>query len=455
MNENNIDTIVIGAGLTGLTLAYYLKKAGKNVVVLERTDKPGGVIHTITQNGFTYETGPNTGIIGSPELVELIDDLGKNIEVEIADPKAKYRWIWKNGKWNALPSGFISAVTTPLFSLKDKIRILGEPFRKPGKNPNETVKELVIRRLGKSFLNYAVDPFISGIYAGDPSKLVTRFALPKLYNLEQNYGSFIKGAIKKAKEPKAEIEKRVSREVFSTKGGLYNLILALEKEIGKENIIYNALNLSVNKSNNAYSASFTQNDKDKLIESDKIISTVNGFNVKSIFSFLQEEDVKPFQELNYAKVVQVVACYNEWKGIPINAFGGLIPSIEEREALGILFPSSIFKNRAPEKGAILSIFLGGINKPGMHAQSEFAIEKIALKEIKETLKTEEYPDLIKIFKYERAIPQYEITSGERFETIKKLENQYPGLIIAGNVRDGIGIADRVKQAKQIAYQIIN
>jgi oxygen-dependent protoporphyrinogen oxidase len=232
MTTRNNSITIIGAGLTGLTLAYYLKKAGKNVTILEKSNHVGGVMTTVEQDGFVFETGPNSGIISSTELVELLDDLSDKIEVEIADPKSKYRWIWKDGKWNALPTGLMSAVTTPLFSLKDKFRILGEPFRKPGTNPDENVADLVVRRMGKSFLNYAIDPFISGIYAGNPKNLITQYALPKLYNLEQNYGSFIKGAIAKKKEPKTELETRVTKEVFSVKGGFKNLVNALCEKIG-------------------------------------------------------------------------------------------------------------------------------------------------------------------------------------------------------------------------------
>ena len=153
-----------------------------------------------------------------------------------ADPNAK-RYILKNGQWTPLPSGLISAINTPLFTLKDKFRILGEPFRKPGSDPDESVAQLVRRRLGESFLDYAVNPFISGVYAGDPEKLITRYALPKLYALEQNYGSFIKGSIAKARQKKTELEKKATREVFSAKGGLGNLIKALTLKIGKEKIL--------------------------------------------------------------------------------------------------------------------------------------------------------------------------------------------------------------------------
>jgi len=236
---------VIGAGLTGLTTAYYLHKKGIDVTVFDKADRAGGVIQTYQEDGFIYENGPSTGVLGTPEAAELIEELSDLCQLEIADEDAKFRWIWKAGRWVALPSGLMGGITTPLFTFADKLRLLGEPFRKAGTDPNETLADLVRRRMGKSFLKYAVDPFILGIYSGDPARLVTKYALPKLYNLEQKYGSFIGGAMKKAKEPKSDRDKKATREVFSMSGGLSNLIDALVKKIGLKRVVLDAQNIVV------------------------------------------------------------------------------------------------------------------------------------------------------------------------------------------------------------------
>lgn len=454
--ETKTDIVVIGAGLTGLTLAYWLRAAGKDVSVLEKSSLVGGVINTNTEDGFTYETGPNTGVIGSPELVALFDSLKDALNVETPAPEAKFRWIWKNGRWNPLPNGLLSAITTPLFTTYDKFRILGEPFRKPGTNPDETVADMVIRRMGRSFLDYAVDPFISGVYAGDPHRLVTRFALPKLYALENNYGSFVKGSMKKRKEPKTALEKRVTREVFSAKGGLQHLIRALYEGIGEQHVLTDCNGVKVHQDNNGYVCSYTDKGSNTIqLRSKYVITTVPGNCLAGLFSFLEDKDLQSITDLNYAKVVQVAVGYKTWTGKTLNAFGGLVPSLEKRNCLGILFPSSLFENRAPEGGALLSVFLGGIKKPEFMAKSDEEITQIVLDEVKETLQCEQKPDLIRIFRYENAIPQYEISSEQRFQAIDTIQNSYPGLILAGNIRNGIGMSDRVKQAIQIADSLIN
>lgn len=451
MKTENADIIIIGAGLTGLSLAYHLKKNGRQPLLLEKAARPGGVIQTHSEEGFIFESGPNTGVLSNKETALLFEELSGRFTLETGNSGAKKRYILKEGRWQPIPSGLLSAVATPLFTLKDKFRILGEPFRKPGTDPDETVAGIVTRRMGKSFLDYAVDPFISGIYAGDPSRLVTRYALPKLYALEQNYGSFIKGAMRKGREKKSEDEKKATKEVFSARGGLGSLIAALENEIGSESIKCGITGLKTGYTGNGFSVSFSDSaGQEHSLTCPILVSTAGGYSLPEILPFLSPEDLAPVLRLEYAGVVQVAAGYKKWNGFPLDAFGGLVPSAEKRQILGILFPSAIFAGRAPEGGALLSVFLGGTRNRELLARSDDEIIKIALDEIRMTLHTGETPDLLKIFRYEKAIPQYEVSSGERLECIKGIEAKYPGLILAGNIRDGIGMADRVKQAKHIA-----
>lgn len=444
---------IIGAGLTGLTTAWYLKKNGIDFTLFEKSDRPGGVIRTIHENGFIYETGPNTGVLSHPEAFELLEELYPDCEIEIADQAAKARWIWKGSKWEPLPSGIFSAITTPLFTLGDKIRILGEPFREKGTDPEETLSHLVKRRLGKSFLNYAVDPFILGIYAGDPDFLVTKYALPKLYNLEQNYGSFIRGALKKSKEPKSEREKKATREVFSVKGGLQNLTDALVKQIGKDRIILNCDKTEVVPlEGNKYTIK-TQDGN--FHDYSHIVTTVGAHRLQQLIPFAFNENLEKICCLRYAKVAQVSLGFSKWQGIRLNAFGGLVPSGENRDILGALFISSFLKGRAPSEGALLSVFIGGLRRPDLPDLPDNKIISIVEKEISSMMKLSEFkPDLLRIHRYDHAIPQYGPESAEKLRTIEAIQKNHPGLILAGNIRDGIGMADRIKQGRTIAEQIM-
>ncbi|MBN2167431.1 MAG: protoporphyrinogen oxidase [Marinilabiliaceae bacterium] len=442
------DIVIIGAGITGLTLAYYLKGAGKQFVVLEKSDKHGGVIKTIKKDGFLFETGPNTGVIGQPEVVELFDSLGNAIKIEEGNDLVKKRYILKNKKWQVLPHNHKLAVSTPLFTLKDKFRILGEPFRKKGTNPDETLAEMVKRRMGNSFLNYAVDPFILGVYAGDPNKLVTRYALPKLYNLEQDYGSFVKGAIKKKKLPKTELEKKTNRAVFSFEGGLSSLTNAVYDRIGDNYFCFCSDGVVVRPlKDGTFNVSYYQKSEKKNIIANKVITTIGSHGLIDVLPFVEKEWAEKLINLQYARVVEVSIGFKKWKGFDLDGFGLLIPHIEKSNLLGILFMSSLFNNRAPKGGALLTVFMGGVRNDSLCDLSDDIVKKILADEFTSLTGLNEFkPDLLEFKRYSYAIPQYTASTKERLEAVNYLEKKYPGLHIAGNLKDGIGMADRIKQA---------
>lgn len=448
------DIVIIGAGLTGLTAGFYLRKKNKKVLIVETLDRTGGVINSVSEGGFLYETGPNTGVLSTPEIAALFRDLEGKCTLEPADPTAKSRWIWKGNRWEPLPGGLLQAVTTPLFTFGDKLRILAEPFRKRGTNPFESVASLVKRRMGKSYLDYAVDPFISGIYAGNPELLVTKYALPKLYNLEMEYGSFIRGGVAKSFSKKTPAEASATREVFSASGGLSKITEALSDGIGSDSIMLSCIDPICELKENKYITAFKKDGMEIRVESDYLITTCGSFNLRNLIPFAEDGELNSIDNLEYAKVAQVILGYRSWKGIPLKAFGGLVPSREGREILGVLFTSSFLKNRAPDGGALVSVFMGGARKPEIVEKSDAEIIGIALRETGQMLKSEGVtPDLIKVFRYNHAIPQYTRSSEERLAAIAAMEKKYPGLILAGNIRDGIGMADRVKQGVSVAGKI--
>jgi oxygen-dependent protoporphyrinogen oxidase len=450
------DVIVIGAGISGLATAHHLKKAGKDILVLEQSAEVGGVIKTVKEKGYIYEMGPNSGVIGNIEVNRLFDDLKGDCELEEANDNVKKRYVLKAGKWEALPGSLKGAVKTPLFTLKDKFRILAEPFRKAGTNPHETLAELVKRRMGQSFLDYAIDPFIIGVYAGDPNRLVPKYALPKLYNLEQEYGSFIKGTIKKSFIKKTEDEKRVTRGVFSAKGGLSSIVDAIMKRLGTETVVLNAANIEVKPVENHFVVKYVNIDGNKVeIECKKVISTIGAWGLDKIAPFIAKDKLEKIKTLHYTKVIEVVLGFDKWEGMPLDAFGGLIPFKENRDILGVLFMSALFANRAPKGGELFSIFLGGVRRPEIYLMNDEQIKEILKREICDLMQLKEYkPDLLKIIRHEWAIPQYEADSGERFKAIEEVEKQYPGFVIGGNMRNGIGMADRILQAKMLADEVL-
>ncbi len=453
--QKEAEVVVIGAGLTGMTLAHNLRKRNVDFLVLERSGTLGGVINTVEKNGFIYETGPNTGVLGNEFVMDLFDELAGYCKLEVAGNSVNKRYIVKNGRMEPMPAGLISGITTPLFSFGDKLRILGEPFRRPGTKPNETLDQLVIRRMGKSFLNYAVDPFILGVYAGDPSYLVPKYALPKLYNLEQKYGSFIGGHIKMAREKKKSgIVTRANRKIFSVEGGLANLTKALYNSAGNEKFIISTNGIEVQPVIEGYVVKGIINNEEVSIKAKKVVTTIGAHELPRVVPFIEGAVLNSISNLLYARVVQVSLGFKKWQGHTIDSFGGLIPFRENRDILGILFPSAFLKNRAPEGGALLSVFLGGVRKSHIFDLSDTEIQDIVKKEVSQLMGLKEFhPDLFHISRYHHAIPQYGADCEARFKAVETIQEKYKGLYIAGNLRNGIGMADRIKQGFELLGEL--
>ena len=441
------NVVVIGAGITGLTCAFQLKRRGANVTVLECQDRIGGQINSQHIGDFIFESGPNTGVVKHPEVAELFEQLNGACELETALESSKRRLIWKGDKFHALPSSLVSALKTPLFKWYDKIRILGEPWRKKGNDPYESIGSLAERRLGKSYVEYAVDPFLSGVYAGDPYKLPARLALPKLYNLEQDYGSFIRGAIAKAKLPKTERDRKATKKVFSARGGFSNLVNALVDAIGQEHFITSALDIKIMPEGDGWQITFNKDGEQRQINASKVVTTCGAYSLPSLLPFIEKETMDDLSNLYYAPVVQVGVGIKDCGDNQWLAFGGLVPSKEKKQVLGILFPSACFEGRCPKPGATMAYFIGGRRHPEMLNKTDEEFVNLVNETLNDMLKYDKNKkaDEIRVFRHEHAIPQYEASSDARLAAVEKVQAQYPTLRIAGNLRDGIGIGDRIKQ----------
>lgn len=449
------DVVIIGGGITALTSALHLSMGGMKVAIVEKSDRLGGQIRSFSKDGFTYESGPNTGVLNAIEVVELFKLVEPECLCDVACGAANKRLVLYKGKFHALPSSLWSGVMTPLFSFKDKFRVLLEPFRSRGKDENESVGDFAARRLGRSIVDYAVDPFVSGIYAGDPFKLVTRFALPKLYNLEKEYGSFILGSIKRAPIAKKLRKQGVTKEVFSAVGGLESLTKAIVKKIeDKVGFFCRAEECEVTKiENNNFNVSFVRNHEDVVLSAKRVITTVGAYALGELLPQVKSSVIEKITSLEYAGVTEVAVGYRSFS-VKLDSFGGLIPSKENRKVLGILHPSSCFGGRAPKGGALLSVFVGGTKNRDVLELDDEQIKTLVLDEINSTMGVSEKPDLFEIFRHKKAIPQYYSSTKERYEAVELIEKEFEGLIVGGNLKGGIGLSDRVRQGKEMAVAVL-
>lgn len=453
--STHYDYLIIGAGLTGLSLGAFLREQGATVAIVEASHRAGGKLHTVVDGDYTFESGPNTGVVGNDAVLALFDLLKERTSLIEANKQAAVRYILKDGRPMALPTRFWSAMRTPLFPWRDKLNILLEPFRRRSKDKHESIGALVRRRLGKSFFDYAVDPFVSGIYAGDPDSLVARYALPKLYRLEAQYGSFIRGAWKRRHVLKAEKLRGVSKAIFSVEGGFSRLAEALVDYIGAEHFYFEAKGARLMQSGGRWKAMFEQGGQARCLSATTAVTTVPAFALPTLLPEVSPTLLAPITALRYAPVVEVGVGLRDGSRIP-KGFGLLVPSREGENVLGMLFNSTCYPNRAPEGGASLSVFIGGMRRPELTHLPEEEVRQIAVEALKRFFGYAEdvEPEALHVFRHMHAIPQYEADTPERLRAIGNIQLLHPGLYLAGSLSDGIGMADRIEQAYRLAKHFV-
>jgi len=456
--EKNI--VVLGAGISGLASAYWLKKEGYNVTVIEKNDQPGGAMITEQSEGYLVDYGPNSGLETTPLIKQLADEVGIGDEMIYANDIAKNRFILKNNQLYALPMGALPFLKTKLFSAKGKLRLLKEPFI--GKSDDgyyQSIAEFVSRRLGQEFLDYAIDPFVSGVFAGDPSKLSVKSAFPKLYRLEELYGGLFKGMFKGAKERKklkAEgKESKQNAKMFSFVNGMQSYPRAIAKNLnGSVNLSSEIV--SVVKENNTYKVTYKQNGEFISINADAVLSTIPSHKASSVFSSIDNELANKMNHIYYPTVLLLYLGFNK-SDIKRNldGFGFLIPSKEKKNFLGAIWSSTIFSNRADDDKASFTLFVGGAKTPKLFEENdEEFVGNRAIQEFKDIMGIEEEPQFIRKKLWDKAIPQYNLGHVEFDNYWDKFEKENPGLFLGGNYRGGISVGDCMKNS-EINFNKIN
>ncbi|HEY1717974.1 MAG TPA: protoporphyrinogen oxidase [Verrucomicrobiae bacterium] len=446
---------IIGAGVTGLTAAFYLKRGGVPVTVYEAGARAGGVIQSLRQNGFLAEFGPNTILETSPKISELIRDLNLESRRIYPSPAAKNRYVVRDKKPIAMPSSQKEFLTTKLFSARAKFALAREPFVPPRRDGvEESVAEFVLRRLNREFLDRAVDPFVAGIYAGDPHKLSIQHAFPKLLEAEQKYGSLLKGQFFGASEQKSgEISRRDAR-MFSFDEGLQVLPDALAAQLG-DSLKLNTQITKLLQTKSGWQVSTSNGEVEhgaviycgtayKLAE---LVISGTGFQPVLAEAETHRQDAcatTPFSEIRHPPVASVVLGFRrEDVAHPLDGFGMLIPKIENLKILGTIFSSSLFPNRAPENFVMLTSYVGGERQPELALLPPEKLVELVCEDLRVLLGVNGRPVFQNVALYPKAIPQYNVGYGKFKDLMNEIENKAAGLFFAGHFRDGISLGDSI------------
>lgn len=471
---NNV--AIIGGGITGLTAGHVLGGGGVRVTVLDSADRPGGVIRTTRDRGFLAEHGPNSILLTSPVILEVVRGLGLGDRVLAPGDVAKNRFIVRGGTPVPMPLTPGQFLSTPLFSIPAKLGLLREPFvRRAPADAEESLAGFVRRRLGREFLEYAVNPFVAGVYAGDPERLSVRHSFPKLHALEQKHGSLILGQVLGAKERRKRAEKGKNEAgMISFDGGLQVLTDELAGRIGSGFRPGTTVG-SIRRTGAGWMLDLAGNGAGGASTAGPFDAVLYAGTAYSLAGMRISDDPRPapdspgddnrrpdgaadlsvLSEILHPPVTSLTLGFRRADvAHPLDGFGVLIPEVEPFAILGALFTSSLFPGRAPDGSVTMTCFLGGTRRPETAGGETGEVVEIALRDLRKLLGVTGEPTFVHRSFYRRAIPQYDVGYGRYLDAMAAAERRWPGLFIAGNFRDGISLGNSIVSGHDVAGRML-
>jgi len=429
--------VVVGAGAAGRGDALALRERGILPLLLEAEDRAGGKLGTESRRGFLLERAALGLLDRTGELAELCGKLG--IAPRPASPAASLRFVERGGTVHALPRGPGEAFTTGLLSAREKLALLGEPFRQAAP-AGGTVAEFFAQRLGPGgkFLGDAIQ---TGIHAGDPDRLELRTAFPTLATLaEAGRGSLLRGVLASRKGK----ERRPRARLASFRSGMQELVDALSSRTLPQ---LRARLRAVRSAGRGYRLQVESGGSTSEIEAERVVLALPAPSAAGVLEGLDGALAARLRELTAAAVSLVHLAVAPEDVAPLHlGFGLLRPG---RPVLGALFPAALWPDRAPGGQALLSALVGGARHPQAGALAENDLVQL----VRDELRLPRQPELLRIVRWPQAIPQYEPGHGARVAEIERLTAGHPGLRLTGAWYRGVGVLDCLRDGRKAAESL--
>jgi protoporphyrinogen/coproporphyrinogen III oxidase len=448
--------VIVGGGISGLSTAYYLSRRGVPSTILEQRPRLGGVIRTEHIEGCTLEAGPDSFLSAKPAALELIHELGLADQVIGSNDFSRKTYVWKRGRLLPLPDGLMMMVptkigpllSTPLLSWGTKARMGLELLHAPKThNGDQSVAEFVKEHYGEEAVDYLAEPLLSGIYGGNPRELSVTSVLPRFVTLARQYGSLTRGVL--AERAKAAASNHATpAPLFRTlKGGLQQMIDALVPAVQSSVTVRRVRAESLERT----SGGFRVRAGNDWLETERIVLACEAHNAASLASSLDPRLGELLRSVAYSSSVTVAVGYNakDLRELP-SGHGFLVPKKERRRLMACTWVGEKFPHRVPEDKVVARCFLGGMEDAGVLNESDEVIGQIVTRELREIAGIEATPKFLRIHRWPRSMAQYTVGHPQRLAEIEARVKAVPGLQIAGNAYEGIGIPDCIRLGKRAA-----
>ena len=446
-----VRVIIIGAGISGLSLAASLmeKEGIEDITVLESSRRAGGKVWSERAEGYILEGGVNGFLDNKPTTLELASKL--SMTPYRSSDEARKRFVVSDGLLRRLPESPPAFLRSPLMGVMGKLRLALEPFIPPlSPEKEESLADFGRRRLGREAFEKLIDPMASGIFAGDPEKMSLKHCFPRINAMEQQYGSLIRAMIKLTAERKKSVSAAPGGTLTSFEGGLGDMTQALREHVGDRLRLASGVS-SIDKTSSGYKVLLVDGT---TMEADTVALACPAYSASGILSHLDKSVANEMGRVYYPPLSVVALGFRKDRvGIPLDAFGFLIPFREGRKILGTLYDSSVFLNRAPEGMALLRSMAGGARNPAVAELDDRKLTDVVFSELRDITGLRADPEFVRIYRHEHAIPQYNLGHGALLEAVDALERKHKGIYVTGNAYRGVSFNDCIANSMGLSERI--
>lgn len=459
MSTSRYHTLVIGGGISGLCTAHQIIQTVPRecVCLLEAGDYIGGHVRTDAVDGYRCDWGPNGFLDREPAMLDWVEDLGLGDEIVQAGEETARRYLLLGDRLVEIPPppAFFFA---PLLSIPGRLRLFAEPFIPARKNGTpESIHHFASRRIGKEAADTLISAMVLGVFGGDAKHLSLQHCFPRMAEMEREHGSLfsalrVQSKLAKGAEEKPGGPSGPGGTLTSFRTGIGRLVERAAEVLGD---IAHA-NVSVEKVEPTETGFRVTSASGDVFDTERVVFAVPAYAAAKIASGFSSELASQLERVDYASIAVVCAGFKrEHVQHDLRGFGYLVPPKEDRKTLGCLFSSSVFPSCAPEGSVLLRAMLGGALHPEMVNASDEEIMAVVRRDVFDVLGADGEPEMLRIFRHKRAIPQYGLDHGKVLAAVDKAEAEFPGLYFTGNAFRGIGMNDCVADAYRVAERVTN
>jgi oxygen-dependent protoporphyrinogen oxidase len=491
MSEGNLESIqnatrnpqvptrvaIIGGGIAGLATAYYLQQKAHQAglplhyTLVESAPALGGKISTDLRDGFVIEGGPDSFITQKPAALQLCRELGLEDRLLGTNDARRKVYVLDGGRLRALPDGVMLVIPTrftpfalsPLISIPGKLR-MGMDLLIPARRESgdESLADFIRRRLGQEALDKIAEPLMAGIHVADPETLSLQATFPRFIQLEQKYGSLIKGMLaQKARGRSAPAHNGTGRKLslfMTLRGGLRELVETLAARLEGE-LLTGVRVAGLERAEadpGAGDAHYHLRLADgSTLPADAVVLATPAYVSADLVEPLHARLAQELRGIRYVSTATVSLGFRRAEfEHPLEGFGFVVSAREKTRLMACTWTSTKFNEFAPDDHVLVRCFLGGHRHQELVDQPDESLVEVARDELRQVMGVQAEPVVTRVYRWPQANPQYDVGHLERADRLDALAAEMPSLYLTGSAYRGVGIPDCIEQGRKTAELLV-